>query len=170
MYKIIGADQKEYGPITADQLRQWISEGRINAHTKVQTEGATVWKTVAELPEFAAALPPSAPPMPGTPGYIAITPPAAKTSQLAIWSMITGILSLCCFFCCPILGPLPIVLGIVALSQIKHNPQQTGSGFAIAGIVMGVLSLILSAVATLIIISNPQYLTNFQNLANSFPQ
>ncbi|MGP8198019.1 MAG: DUF4190 domain-containing protein [Limisphaerales bacterium] len=167
MYKIIGADQKEYGPITADQLRQWISEGRINAHTKVQTEGATVWKTVAELPEFAGVLPPSTPPMPGTPGYIAIAPPASKTSQLAIWAMITGIFSL---LCCQVLGPLPIVLGIVALSQIKHSPQQTGSGFAIAGIVLGVLSLILVAVAILIVISCPQYLTNFQNLANSFPQ
>jgi len=27
MYKIIGADGREYGPITADQLRQWIREG-----------------------------------------------------------------------------------------------------------------------------------------------
>jgi thiol:disulfide interchange protein len=167
MYKIIGADQKEYGPITADQLRQWISEGRINAHTKVQPEGATVWKTVAELPEFAAALPPSAPPMPGTPGYIAIAPPAATTSQLAIWAMITGILSL---LCCPVLGPLPIVLGIVALSQIKHHPQQAGAGFAITGIVLGVLSLIMAAVAIMILVSCPQYLTNFQYLANSFPQ
>src|SRR2546426_11491433 len=28
MYKIIGADQREYGPVSADQVRQWRSEER----------------------------------------------------------------------------------------------------------------------------------------------
>ena len=57
MYKIIGADQKEYGPIAADQLRQWISEGRINGETKVLTEGATLWKRAADVPEQTLLLP-----------------------------------------------------------------------------------------------------------------
>jgi hypothetical protein len=164
MYKIIGADQKEYGPITADQLRQWISEGRINAHTRVQTEGTGVWKSVAELPEFAAALPASAPSAPVTPIQMATAPGAAKSNPMALWAMITGIISL---LCCQVLGPVSLVLGIVALSQIKQNPQQTGSGFAIAGIVLGILSLIIAVVVLLIFISFPQYLTNLQN---SFPQ
>ena len=56
MYKIIGTDGKEYGPVTTDQVRQWITEGRANAHTKVLPEGATEWKTLGEVPEFAAAL------------------------------------------------------------------------------------------------------------------
>ena len=30
-YTIIGGDTKEYGPISADDVRQWISEGRLNA-------------------------------------------------------------------------------------------------------------------------------------------
>ncbi len=38
MYKIIGADGKEYGPVTSEQVRQWITEGRANAQTKVQPE------------------------------------------------------------------------------------------------------------------------------------
>jgi hypothetical protein len=57
MYKIIGADGKEYGPIGADQMRQWIREGRANAQTKVLAEGATEWKPLAEFPEFSAVLP-----------------------------------------------------------------------------------------------------------------
>ncbi len=164
MYKIIGADQKEYGPITADQLRQWISEGRVNANTRVQPEGAGVWKSVSELPEFAAALPGGAPSAPVTPIHMAMAPAAAKSNQMALWAMVTGIISL---LCCQVLGPLPIVLGIVALSQIKRNPQQTGSGFAIAGIVLGILSLIIAVVGISILIAFPQYLTNLQN---SFPQ
>ena len=57
MYKIIGADQKEYGPVTAEQLRQWLAEGRVSAQTQVLPEGATEWKALGDLPEFAAAAP-----------------------------------------------------------------------------------------------------------------
>ena len=95
---------------------------------------------------------------------MAMAPAAAKSNQMALWAMVTGIISL---LCCQVLGPLPIVLGIVALSQIKRNPQQTGSGFAIAGIVLGILSLIIAVVGISILIAFPQYLTNLQN---SFPQ
>src|SRR5215472_14168263 len=56
MYKVIGADGKEYGPINADLIRQWIAEGRANAATKARLEGTTEWKTLAEFPEFSAAL------------------------------------------------------------------------------------------------------------------
>jgi len=161
MYKIIGADQKEYGPITADQVRQWIFEGRINAQTKVWTEGSGVWKAVGELPEFAAILPASsAPPAPGAPATIAMAPAGPKTSQMAVWAMISGIMSL---LCCQFLGPLPIILGTIALTQIKRNPQERGAGFAIAGIVLGILALLVFVVFLIFFISFPQYLTNFPN-------
>ena len=56
MFKMIGADGNEYGPITADQLRQWIGEGRANGQTRVRPDTGTEWKALADLPEFAAAL------------------------------------------------------------------------------------------------------------------
>ena len=55
MYTIIGGDQKEYGPVTAEQLRRWIAEGRVNGQTSVQAEGTTEWKPLAAFPEFADA-------------------------------------------------------------------------------------------------------------------
>ena len=61
MYKIIGADQKEYGPIPADQLRQWIAQGRVNAQTQVLAEGAAEWRALGTYPEFADALAAGAP-------------------------------------------------------------------------------------------------------------
>jgi uncharacterized membrane protein len=63
MYKIIGADQKEYGPVSAEQMRQWINEGRVNAQTKVLADGITEWKTLAEVPEFADVLAAKIPPV-----------------------------------------------------------------------------------------------------------
>jgi hypothetical protein len=70
MYKIIGADGKEYGPVSVEQIRQWLREGRANGQTKVVADGATEWKALSELPEFAAALgarvtPPAQPPVVG---------------------------------------------------------------------------------------------------------
>ncbi len=61
MYKIIGADQKEYGPVTADQLRQWVAEGRVNGQTSVWSEATTGWKPLAAWPEFADLLASKAP-------------------------------------------------------------------------------------------------------------
>ena len=58
MYKIIGADGKEYGPVTTEQLRQWIVEGRSNAQTQVQSEGSTEWISLGQLAEFANLLGP----------------------------------------------------------------------------------------------------------------
>jgi hypothetical protein len=63
MYRIIGADQKEYGPITAEQLRAWLSEGRINAQTRVCAEGTSDWKPLGSFPEFADAFPGTAAPV-----------------------------------------------------------------------------------------------------------
>jgi uncharacterized membrane protein len=66
MYKIIGGDQKEYGPVTADELRRWIAEGRLSGQSLVQAEGATEWKPLSAFPELAAFLP-SQPPVAGAP-------------------------------------------------------------------------------------------------------
>jgi len=56
MYKIIGADKKEYGPVSGDQLREWIQQGRAGAATLVQAEGQADWRPVGDYPEFAEAL------------------------------------------------------------------------------------------------------------------
>jgi len=64
MYKIIGADGKEYGPVSVEQLRQWLTEGRVNKQTRVLAEGRTDWRTLGELPELAAVLPAAAAAMP----------------------------------------------------------------------------------------------------------
>src|SRR5258708_18914762 len=55
MYKIIGADGREYGPVTVEQIQQWIREGRANAQTKVEAVGGTEWKALGEVHEFSAS-------------------------------------------------------------------------------------------------------------------
>ena len=70
MYKIIGADQKEYGPISVDQMRQWITEGRINAQTLVWSEASGNWKPLSAYEELSGLTP-----SPTGPGPAPTTPP-----------------------------------------------------------------------------------------------
>ena len=56
MYRIRGADQKVYGPVSGEVVRRWIAEGRANAQSLIQAEGVNQWKALAEFPEFREAL------------------------------------------------------------------------------------------------------------------
>jgi hypothetical protein len=67
MYRIIGGDQKEYGPITVEQLRQWIAEGRLSGQSSVLAEGTSEWKALSSFPEVADAIRPQAAPAGGAP-------------------------------------------------------------------------------------------------------
>lgn len=56
MFKMIGGDGREYGPVTADQLREWILDHRADARTMVRGEGMADWAALGSLPEFAVVL------------------------------------------------------------------------------------------------------------------
>jgi len=85
MYKIIGADQKEYGPITSDQIRQWIRDGRVNAHTQVRLEPDGNWQPLSAFPEFADALQPGvAAPGPTAPAFISPVGAAGGSNASAL--------------------------------------------------------------------------------------
>ncbi|MFA5057802.1 MAG: DUF4339 domain-containing protein [Opitutaceae bacterium] len=53
MFTIIGADGKEYGPVSVEQVKTWMAAGRANGQTKAKREGSAEWKPLAEHPEFA---------------------------------------------------------------------------------------------------------------------
>ena len=65
-YTIIGGDQKEYGPVTADEVRQWIAESRLNEKSLVKAESDAGFRALEKFPEFADAFAPKAP-APGSP-------------------------------------------------------------------------------------------------------
>jgi hypothetical protein len=144
MFKIIGADGKEYGPVTPDLLRQWIAEGRLNAQTRVLPEGATEWKLLGDLPEFSSVLSGTAAAA-ATPGTISL-PPVPRTNSMAVTAMIFGIISVTFGLCCYGLpfNLLGIIFAVIGLGQIKADPlNQRGSGMAIAGLILSIVSLLL---------------------------
>ena len=71
MFKIIGADGKQYGPVSTEQIRQWLAEGRARPETLAQAEGSADWKPLGQFPEFAATAPAGVapPPTPPVAGY-----------------------------------------------------------------------------------------------------
>ncbi|MGO8929833.1 MAG: DUF4190 domain-containing protein [Limisphaerales bacterium] len=167
MYKIIGADGREYGPITAEQLREWIAEGRANAQTRAQAEGTAQWKPLTEYLEFAPALGRTTPPL-TAPGPIYLAP-TRRTNSLALMGVVMGVLSITCGCCCYGLpfNLLGLVFSLVALAQIRNDPQsQEGGGLAIAGLVLSLLSLLMAVLFFLfgIAMSTPDILRKMQRL------
>jgi len=139
MYRILGADGREYGPVPAEQLRRWITEGRANAATQTRPDGVTGWKPLAHFPEFSLlfAAAPTPPPL-----YV----PVRKTNSFAVTGLVLGILSITGGLCCYGLpfNILGLVFSIIGLTQIQNHPETyDGKGMAIAGLVLSLLGLLV---------------------------
>lgn len=92
------------------------------------------------------------PPPPGPPppawGYY----PQPQQNQLAMWSMIIGIVSIPVGMCCGsfvgigpiVLGAVALALGIISRGQIGRSyGTQTGSSMGLAGIIMGSIAIVM---------------------------
>jgi hypothetical protein len=137
IYKIIGEDGKEYGPVSSRQLRQWIAEGRVESRTPVFVDGAKDWNFVGLLPEFTNCFAPVTPPV-----FLPSGQPR-KINSLALAGLVCGILAwiCCCGFPFNLLG---LVFSLVALSRISRHPGlYEGRGVAIAGLILSIASLLL---------------------------
>lgn len=91
-----------------------------------------------------------------SPGQHIVTPPGHYPVQYAnfsspnqvmgILSVVMGGLSVTVGWCCylgVLLGPAAIILGVIALSQNKNDPERYGGrGLGIAGIILGSLYLV----------------------------
>ena len=133
MYRIIGKDGQQYGPVTAEQLRVWIAENRANAQTQVQADGSQEWKPLGSLPEFAADLKPPA--VPATPPPT-ITPPPSTSNPRASNKIAAGI----CGILLGSLGVHKFILGYTGAGLIMLLVTVLTCGFG--GVVMHVIGLV----------------------------
>ena len=51
-YKIIGGDGREYGPVTLDEIKSWIRDGRIGRQTQVSRSDMGTWLAASQYQEF----------------------------------------------------------------------------------------------------------------------
>lgn len=158
VYKIIGPDEKEYGPLNAEQVRQCIAEGRVHPPSLTQAEGSGAWKPLSEFPEFAEPLKRRA---------LATAPPKSakqgRISRLAVAALLLGVLAVVAcggavllfarglgavlsgisFFGATAL--LGVVVAIVSLVRIRRSHGALrGVGFGLAGAIVSALVLLLA--------------------------
>src|SRR6478735_2006369 len=105
-------------------------------------------------PSYGAA--PGYPPPPsyGAPGFpggygAGYGQPQPETNPLAIGSLVASLIG----FLCWLGGPIGIALGFVALKQIKEKGQG-GHGLAVAGIAVGIASLVIGLIWFIFVLSS----------------
>lgn len=117
MYKIIGADKKEYGPVSGEQLREWIQQGRVSAQTLAQAEGQADWRPVIAFPEFAEAFAAKSPAAPPTAPSVMMTDVSMHDYDLDIGACIGRSWELLRKNFWPVVGVSLLVLIVVGVMQ-----------------------------------------------------
>jgi uncharacterized membrane protein len=144
-------NNQQLGPFTEDEIKAQLASGTITLQDHVWWQGQANWLPLGQTP----LVTPGAAPLPAMPdaplaaGAAYSTP--GRTSQLAIWSLVCGCLSL---FCSLIASVPAIVLGHMGLSEIKKNPGLQGRGMAMAGMILGYVftTLIIIYIISIIVL------------------
>jgi len=76
MYRVLGGDRKEYGPVSVEEVRRWLAEGRLNEQSLVKPEDATDWQPLSAFLDFMQV------PGVGAPPVIAAGPASNLESRL----------------------------------------------------------------------------------------
>jgi len=163
MYKILGGDGKEYGPVSAETLAQWIKEGRANAQTQVQVEGGSGWTALGLLPEFASAF--------GSPSPAGSTPAAAQppagapgnASQLIAGPAIGLIVTAALGAVAQLLGLLSRVLGFGMSGLNAQNREALPEWFIAMSGSVGIAANIIGMLMAVVVFMGALKMKNLQN-------
>lgn len=156
MYKVVGADRREYGPVSRETVLEWIAQGRANAETIARFEEGA-WKPLRTFEEFKEALGrPVAPPtiqtidasLAAAPTIVTSGPEppvfsgigsVRKSNIPAIAGLVVPVI--CC--CCPFGPLLGLILSILGYTQIKSQPNIYATPLLVAtlGIVVSAILL-----------------------------
>jgi TM2 domain-containing membrane protein YozV len=137
MYRIIGIDGQQYGPIAPEQIRRWLAESRVNAQTLAQMEGTQDWKPLVSFPEFAADFKAPSASTSAPPPANSATPRAGSKIPAGICGILLGSLGihkfilgytgaglimllvslLTCFIASPIMHLIGLIEGIIYLTK-----------------------------------------------------
>ena len=134
MYRVIGINGQQYGPVPPEQIRRWLAENRLNAQSLAQLEGHQEWKPLAAWPEFASELKAAPPPISAAAPLYTVPDPviaarAANKIPAGICGILLGgfgihkfilgytapglILLLATILTCGILWPITHILGLI---------------------------------------------------------
>ena len=63
-YKVMGEDGHDYGPVSAEQIRKWVLEQRLDRKSPILPPNSKDWVFLESLPEFNDLFHPSLSPPP----------------------------------------------------------------------------------------------------------
>jgi GYF domain 2 len=168
MYTIIGGDGKEYGPVTADQVRSWIAGGRANMETKARAAGTDEWRRIGDFGELSGSVAAGAgaPATPGVPAAPALDIIRCYERSWALlkanfWSLVGVSFLMAAIFSClgytyflGVFFVTPLFGGVLSggwcyyfLLKIRGQPASIGDAFA------GFTRAFITLVATAFLIS-----------------
>lgn len=134
--------ENQFGPISFDELLAAARSGNIAPNDLVWAEGWNTWRIAQSVPGL---LPPAVPRKSvGADPAMRMLLPVGRSG----WAIASGYLGL--FSVLFIFAPFALITGILAIVDIKKNPEKIGMGRAIFGIVMGGLFTAILVFALLI--------------------
>jgi GYF domain 2/Domain of unknown function (DUF4190) len=139
------------GPVSREELQRRVQAGEILPADLVWTQGMEQWQAAGSVPGlfpegYVAPAPPPLPMPHAQPGFPQPPPrPMGDDAMMRVllpvgrsgWAIAAGYLGLLSFL--GVFGPFALLTGILAVIDIRRNPQKHGMGRAVFGIVMGVL-------------------------------
>ena len=148
----------QFGPISLEQLLEWINQGRVGANDLVWRQGMAQWQPAGRVPELASQLRQAqplggagTPPAPGGPPSVgpwrdpqrSRLQPHRGGAVLAL-----GIIGLCCCFIC---GIIAWVMGAGDLKEMNAGRKDpAGRGTTQAGMICGMISVALWGVGIIL--------------------
>ena len=144
-YEIIGGDNRAHGPVTGEEIYDWIRQGRADGYSMARVIGSDSGQPLGSFPEFVG-------PLHGLP-WVRTTQPQPKAHSLAIASLVLGIVSI-------VFYPLGLFLGIPAVycghrarHAIAEQPGEVGGhGLAVGGLVTGYIGAALGAISLVLLV------------------
>jgi uncharacterized RDD family membrane protein YckC len=97
MFTIIGGDGKEYGPVTTEQVRNWIATGRANLDTKAKAAGSEEWRRLGDFAEFGGVSPELPPLIGDAPAGAAPSAELAGRGARFVAALIDGFIKTLCW-------------------------------------------------------------------------
>jgi hypothetical protein len=122
------------GPFPIEQVRAGLASGIYQPSDLAWYPGAPGWMPLSNVPGIGTV---------GDGGSFPFNQPP-RTTPLAIWSLVLGIMSFLCF----VVGIPAVVCGHLALGRIKRSGgTEGGRGLAIAGLITGYLGTFIIGIA-----------------------
>ena len=135
----IAVEGQRQGPLSEEDVMAWARSGRVKPSDLVWRDGMPEWLPAGQVPQLSQIVGRFAAPVASSPDdpFLRVLLPVGRSG----WAIAAGYLGLFSLLVIP--APLALICGILAIRDIRRNPQKHGMGRAVFGVVLGGLGTLL---------------------------